>query len=92
MEDDTLKKVLDRKRKTQAEKTAEAIGGCLGTCVGLLIWYGACIAVLGCTLWLLWDWIVPAVFHGPKSTFWVACGMVVFLGLIASLFKNSKEK
>lgn len=92
-DNDTLQKVLAQKRKIKAEQQAEAVGGCIGTCLGLIVWYGAIGAIEALCIWLLWNAIVPTVFHGPQITFWVAYAMVAFLTLLASFFKSSsKEK
>ena len=42
--------------------------------------------LIGGPLWLLWNWLMPAIFGLPHITFWQAVG----LNLLSSiLFKNS---
>ncbi|HEY8934360.1 MAG TPA: hypothetical protein VIM65_04040 [Cyclobacteriaceae bacterium] len=40
--------------------------------------FGALIAlVFGYITMLLWNWLVPELFHGPMITFWQAVGLLV---------------
>lgn len=36
----------------------------------------------GWLLWLLWNWIVPEVFHGPTVTYWQAFGIMLLLSFV----------
>lgn len=40
-------------------------------------------------LMLLWNWVVPDVFHGPMLTYWQAFVGVLLLSLIGGFFKGS---
>ena len=56
---------------------------------GLVIIFGAigliCI-LLGLPLMLLWNWLMPGIFHLPEIGFWQAVGLQLLATL---LFKNT---
>jgi hypothetical protein len=37
----------------------------------------------------LWNWLVPALFNGPKLTFWQALGLLVLSKILLSGFGGS---
>lgn len=59
--------------------------------------------VIGCVLALilmalitwgemvLWNWLVPTLFHGPRITYWQAFGLSMLLGIVGSAFRGSKK-
>lgn len=44
------------------------------------------IAVFGWATFLLWNWLVPALFGGPVITFWQALGLLVLSKILFSGF------
>lgn len=36
---------------------------------------------------LLWNWLVPDLFHGPFLSFWKAWGLTILIQLIGGAFK-----
>jgi hypothetical protein len=52
-----------------------------------LIFGGAFILVIGYVVMLLWNALIPALFHGPTLTFWQAIGILV---LAKILFYNHR--
>jgi hypothetical protein len=52
-----------------------------------LIIGGALILLIGYIVMLLWNALVPALFHGPLLTFWQAVGVLVLLKI---LFHNHR--
>lgn len=60
----------------------EKIGNILGI-IGLI---GIACFILGFPLMLLWNWIMPILFHLPNITFWQAIGLQFISTL---LFKNN---
>jgi hypothetical protein len=43
-------------------------------------------------LMLLWNVVVPTLFHGPHLTYWVAYALYWLLAIIAGFFKNNSSK
>lgn len=46
-------------------------------------WFGkfllmglAALGIMGGVTMLLWNWLVPVLFHGPEVTFWQALGLL----------------
>lgn len=35
------------------------------------------IAVFGIAVMLLWNWLIPEIFHGPAITYWQAIGLLI---------------
>lgn len=61
--------------------------GCLSIIVIVMI----AVAVITYPFMWLWNWLMPQVFGLGEVTFWQAFGLLAFIGIIASLFKNKKE-
>jgi len=38
----------------------------------------------------LWNWLVPAIFHGPELSFWQMYGLTVLLNLILNIFRRRR--
>jgi len=46
----------------------------------------AAVAVFGLVVMGLWNWLVPAVVHGPAITFWQALGLLILSKILLSGF------
>jgi hypothetical protein len=42
----------------------------------------AAMALFGFVVMSLWNWLVPAVFHGPTVTFWQGLGVLVLARIL----------
>jgi hypothetical protein len=40
------------------------------------------VFVAGCVFMVLWNWIVPYVFHGPEISIWMALGIMMLVGML----------
>lgn len=62
----------------------------LGYALGFLI-----VAIISLAInWLvvaLWNWLVPAIFHGPELSFWQMYGLTVLLNLILNIFRRRRD-
>jgi hypothetical protein len=47
-----------------------------------LILGGALIILIGYVVMLLWNALIPALFHGPVLTFWQAIGLLVLVKIL----------
>lgn len=56
-------------------------------CLGLLMIWVIATAGIAWVVELLWNWLVPLLFHGPQITYWEAVGVLFLLSLLTSLFK-----
>lgn len=63
----------------------------------VLVYTGATafvVAFVGGIWWTfmaLWNWLVPALFHGPAITYWQAAGLLILFGLITSGLRASAK-
>lgn len=77
-----------KKRSDSASDSAAALIGCV---IGLIISIG-----LGAfSAWMfeiLWNWLMPLLFHLPTLTFWQAWGIIALLSIIGGFFKSSTDK
>ena len=46
-------------------------------CIGFAILVALAALAFGWILMLLWNWLVPALFHGPVINFWQAIGILI---------------
>lgn len=62
--------------------------------IGLIVFIGSLFAaVLAFSAWifeLLWNWVLPDLFHVPMITFWQSVGIVLLLSFIGGVFKKWK--
>lgn len=70
----------------------DKISGCLLTCLVTAIVLTAIDFLWAWLLRLLWNGLVPAVFHGPVLTYWQAFIAVWLLSFIGGFFKSSASK
>jgi len=50
--------------------------------IGILVIVVAVIAVAGLIVMLLWNRLVPALFHGPELQYWQAVGLLILSRLL----------
>lgn len=77
--------------KILSSKIALALAGCLGYVVAWGVILAAVFGVGAFTAWvveLLWNMVVPPVFHGPVLPFWPAYALVALVCVGAGLFKT----
>ncbi len=60
--------------------------------VGFVILGAACVTALGFGVMLLWNWLVPELFHGPVITFWQALGLFILCKLLFGGFMKDNDK
>jgi hypothetical protein len=54
--------------------------------IGLgILWLGGIALILFITM-NLWNWLIPALFHGPIVTFWQTAGLIVLSKIFLSGF------
>jgi len=46
------------------------------------------LLVMGTVIMLLWNWLVPPIFHGPQITFWQALGLFVLAKIFFGGFRG----
>ena len=56
----------------------------IGVLVGIL-------TLVGYIFMLLWNWIMPYLFKLPTINFWMAWGIMIFLGIITSCIRKYKK-
>lgn len=61
-------------------------------CAGVIALVAAVISLVAYLFMLLWNAVVPALFHGPVLSFWMALGLWVLLGMIGNLFRSNNSK
>lgn len=49
------------------------------------------LAALTLLLFLLWNWLVPAIFNGPVITFWQAVGILILSKILFSGFGRPRS-
>ena len=74
-------------RLNQDDSVKNAFFGCVGA--------GACLViVLAASSWLfqlVWNYLVPGLFHGPQLSYWQAAALLFFLTWIGNLFKSKSK-
>ena len=50
--------------------------------VGVVALYVAVSFLAAWILWLLWNWLVPELFGGPRVTYWQAVGVMLLLSFV----------
>lgn len=50
--------------------------------IGALILFALFAFLLGWVVFLLWNWLVPALFGGPAITYWQAYGLLILSRLL----------
>lgn len=60
--------------------------------VGFVVLGVACVTALGFVVMLLWNWLVPELFHGPVITFWQALGLFILAKLLFGGFPKDNDK
>lgn len=63
--------------------------GCLLTCLVTAIVLTALDFLWAWIGMLLWNWLVPEVFHGPTVTYWQAFIGVLLLSFVGGFFKSA---
>jgi len=56
-------------------------------CLGILVVIALVVSIQPLIVMLLWNWLVPAIFHGPTIGFWQSLGLCVLMGLLTGLGK-----
>ncbi len=49
------------------------------------------IGVVGLTTMLLWNWLVPELFHGPAINFWQALGLLTLTKILFWTFAKKQH-
>jgi hypothetical protein len=50
------------------------------------------IILFGGPLMILWNWLMPTLFHLPEITFWQACGLQLLSIMLFRPITHTKEK
>ncbi len=60
------------------------------------LWYGLAIVCFGLLLtsavWVLWNWLIPEIFNGPKITFVQAMGLLLLSRVLIGFGHAGKNK
>mgnify|MGYP006988825383 CR=1 FL=1 len=62
----------------------DTLTGCLGTALATVGFFGLYVVLALIFAWpaqLLWNWLVPVIFAGPKITLWQALGLEILTGI-----------
>lgn len=66
-----------------------ATGG--GACLLFIALWAGCVFLSAWVIELLWNWLIPTLFHGPIVTYWEALGILVLLSIVGGLFKGGSK-
>ena len=59
---------------------------------GIILMVILAILGIGAVTMLLWNWLIPAVFHGPSVTYFQALGLLVLAKILFSSGPGKHEK
>lgn len=65
------------------------VGYVIGYVVAALLIIALCMALGGGVLWLLWNAVVPAAFHGPHLSFWHATLLALLLSVTGGMMRGN---
>lgn len=66
----------------------EKVAGCV---IAAIVW-AALYFLLALVLMLLWNGLVPDVFHGPSLSYWQAFIAILLLGFVAGFFRSTRKE
>lgn len=64
----------------------------LGLAIGFIAMYAALVGVSAFIFWLLWNWVLPDLFHWPELRYSQAYGLVLLLSFVGSAIKINTKK
>jgi len=56
--------------------------------VKITLWFSIMFALFGFAVMWLWNWLVPALFHGATITFWQAVGLILLARFLVGFGKG----
>ena len=57
-----------------------------------LVFFVVIVGLIGLVVMLLWNWLVPDLFHGPVINFWQALGLFALSKILFHSFSKNHDK